>query len=140
MSSPESLFPTLKERTQGFPDYHVPPPPESTPLAPDFTLPRPQLPDNSAAGILQEGLDVLIQRGQEYERLEGERSMEDVVNAFNVVYKKGLTVTEGWMFMVMLKMVRQHQSPGKRDTYVDGANYFALAGEEALNNPNKTIP
>ena len=130
MSSPESLFPTLKERTQSLPDYGVP--------APDFPLPRPHtLDQHSAANILREGLDVLIQRGQEYERLEGERSMEDVVNAFNIVYKKGLTVTEGWMFMVMLKMVRQHQSPGKRDTYVDGANYFALAGEEALNNPIK---
>ena len=127
-----------RSRTPQPPDYYVPPPPESTPLAPDFTLPRPQLPDNSAAGILQEGLDVLIQRGQEYERLEGERSMEDVVNAFNIVYKKGLTVTEGWMFMVFLKAVRQHQSPDKRDTYVDGANYFALAGEEALNNTIKT--
>ena len=137
MSSSEPLFFKASELP---PDYYVPPPPESVPLAPDFPLPRPQLPDNSAAGILQEGLDVLIQRGQEYERLEGERSMEDVVNAFNVVYKKGLTVTEGWMFMVMLKMVRQHQSPGKRDTYVDGANYFALAGEEALNNPAKTTP
>ena len=66
--------------------------------------------------------------------------MEDVVNAFNTVYKKDLTVTEGWMFMVLLKAFRQRQSPGKRDTYVDGANYFALAGEEALNNPNKTTP
>lgn len=133
MTSSAPLLPTLKERIESQPDYAVN-------RASDFPLPRPQLPDNSAAGILREGLDVLIQRGQEYERLEGERSMEDVVNAFNVVYKKGLTVTEGWMFMVMLKMVRQHQSPGKRDTYVDGANYFALAGEEALSNPTKITP
>lgn len=60
-----------------------------------------------------------------------ERSMVATVNAFNALYDKNLTEVEGWMFMVMLKAARAKGGELRVDDYIDGASYFALAGEAA---------
>ena len=62
---------------------------------------------------------------------ESERSMATCVAAFNAMYGKDLTETEGWMFMTVLKMSRAKQGSYQEDDYVDMAAYCALAGESA---------
>jgi hypothetical protein len=60
---------------------------------------------------------------------EGERSMARCVAAFNALTGHQLTEREGWMFMAMLKASRAQAGALNLDDYVDGAAYFALAGE-----------
>ena len=87
---------------------------------------------NSAVGMLQEAAETLKQRAILRDTPDGERSMARCVEAFNAMYGAKLTEEQGWMFMVMLKAARSangHQHP---DDYVDGAAYFALAGESAI--------
>lgn len=91
-----------------------------------------------ASKILKECLKILKDRGIQYNNEEdGERSMKEVVKAFNILTHNNLTIEQGWLFMVVLKMSRSQQGHSKLDDYVDGANYFALAGEEALQNSKK---
>jgi hypothetical protein len=84
-----------------------------------------------ASTILETARNHLIERGITYDAKGGERSMQKVVDMFNI-YKGGeLSTEDGWMFMVLLKMVRCSQGEFKLDNYEDGSAYFALAGEEA---------
>lgn len=76
---------------------------------------------------------------------KAERSMEACVNAFNSLYGTSLTETQGWMFMVLLKAARARQGNHNIDDYLDGAAYFALAGECAdrdhvIRNTLQTTP
>lgn len=58
-----------------------------------------------------------------------ERSMKRAVAIFNAFSGRSLTETEGWMFMVCLKMARAKAGKFQRDDYIDMASYAALAGE-----------
>lgn len=80
---------------------------------------------------LQAAIDCLAERGKQYDNPEGERSMEATINAFEAVTGHSLTVTQGWLFMALLKAVRTQQGEHKADSFIDGAAYFALAGESA---------
>lgn len=84
-----------------------------------------------AEQFLRQGADVLAERGKEYDKPEGERSMSRCVTAFNSITGKDLTEAEGWAFMAILKMVRQWQNPGRyhADSAIDGVNYSALMAE-----------
>ena len=84
-----------------------------------------------AEQFLRNGADVLAERGKEYDKPEGERSMARTVAAFNAITGKDLTEAEGWAFMALLKMVRQWQNPGRyhEDSAIDGVNYSALMAE-----------
>ena len=84
-----------------------------------------------AEQFLRQGADVLAERGKEYDKPEGERSMARCVAALNAITGKDLTEAEGWAFMALLKMVRQWQNPGRyhEDSAVDGVNYSALMAE-----------
>jgi len=64
--------------------------------------------------------------------VEQERSMKATVTAFNAIYGTELTEDQGWCFMVMLKLVRTKGAVAQADNYLDGAAYFALMGEAAL--------
>jgi len=84
----------------------------------------------SAESILQEGLKTLSDRAADRDKPDGERSMRRCVAMFNAGSGHELSERDGDFFMVCLKMVRAWTTPtGKRDDYVDGSNYFALAGE-----------
>ena len=85
-------------------------------------------PDVTAAGIMEEGLAAMLDRADERDN-EGERSMKACVNAFNALYGTNLTETQGWMFMLFLKMSRANGGSFQRDDYVDLSAYAALAGE-----------
>lgn len=87
----------------------------------------------SASALLGLAAECMKERGQQYETDPNapaqERSMERIVQAFNAVSGKGLTVREGWLFMVVLKLVRMRASPNKLDNYVDAVAYAALLGD-----------
>ncbi len=87
---------------------------------------------NKAAEILNDALAAMRERGQSYDTTgDGkERSMAKVVEMFNTLTGANLTTEEGWDFMILLKLVRASQGY-KNDNYLDGAAYFALAGESA---------
>jgi hypothetical protein len=82
-----------------------------------------------AEDILNKAAGHLADRAKTYDKPEGERSMRKTVDMFNVLTGGELTEEEGWMFMVLLKMVRSQQGEHRADNYEDGAAYFALAGE-----------
>jgi len=67
----------------------------------------------------------------EYDKPEGERSMGSTVWAFEAVTGVAMTEAQGWLFMALLKAVRSQQGAFRMDSFVDGAAYFALAGEAA---------
>lgn len=90
---------------------------------------------SKTAYILQNASDTINQRGVERD-VEQERSMAKIVKAFNLMYDKDLTETQGWGFMVLLKQVRAQKGGYREDDYVDLAAYAALQAEsaEAENN------
>ena len=75
--------------------------------------------------------EILKERAKEYESPKGEKSMEQITHLFNTLFNKDLTPTQGYVFMVLLKLVRATKRGFKEDTYIDAINYIALAGEEA---------
>ena len=85
----------------------------------------------TAAGMLQEAKDCLVDRGVERDKPNGERSMKSTVEAFNALTGHSLSESNGWLFMLCLKAARAEGGCFKADDYVDGAAYFALYGEAA---------
>lgn len=87
--------------------------------------------------ILSSGATHLKDRAAVYDNAEGERSIPNVVAAFIAITgdAKMDTAEKGWMFMVLLKLVRTQQGDFKLDNYEDAAAYCALMGEEASNGP-----
>lgn len=75
--------------------------------------------------------ELMRERAAQYDKPEGERSMARTVAAFNAVTGRDLPESEGWLFMLLLKQVRQWQQPGKyhADSAEDGVAYSALLAE-----------
>lgn len=69
--------------------------------------------------------------------LPAERSMARNVRAFNALTGHTLTERDGWLFMVTLKAARATAGSHNPDDYIDGAAYFALAGESAQTTEGK---
>lgn len=88
----------------------------------------------SAQAILKHAGKAIDDRARERDRPQGERSMLAAVQAFNAITGHRLTEQDGWMFMVMLKASRAQGGDFRLDDFVDGAAYFALAGEAAGNS------
>lgn len=82
----------------------------------------------SASSILSTAKDMLGERGKQYDTNGEERSMAKIVASFNAKTGRDLTELEGWLFMTDLKAVRA-LAGGSMDCFIDGAAYFALAGE-----------
>lgn len=82
----------------------------------------------SAVELLTEGANCIGDRASERDT-ESERSMARTVKAFNAMFNKDLTETEGWQFMELLKVSRSVGGKFREDDFVDGAAYAALAGE-----------
>jgi len=85
----------------------------------------------TANEFLQGSLDLLEQRGKDYDKKEGERSMGKTVNAFNEITGRDLTESEGWLLMSLLKRVRQWSNPENfhADSAEDAVAYSALEAE-----------
>lgn len=89
---------------------------------------------NIIPDLFAEVLKVQNQRGQQYDSPDGERSMAKIVTAFNAITGHTLTEPEGWLFMQILKDVRQWQTPGKmhEDSCLDGTSFCALKVESIV--------
>lgn len=83
-----------------------------------------------APDFLQRAQDLMIERGKQYDKPEGERSMASTVTAFNAITGRDLTESEGWLLMLLLKQVRQWQRASfHRDSAEDAVSYAALLAE-----------
>ncbi len=85
----------------------------------------------TATDFLRKSAGLLDQRGKDYDQPEGERSMARTVAAFNAITGRDLTESEGWLLMLLLKNVRQWQTPDKfhQDSAEDAVSYAALLAE-----------
>lgn len=82
-----------------------------------------------ASGVLTAAAGHLQDRAVTYDNPEGERSMAETVALFNTFTGHKLTESEGWRFMVFLKLVRSKQGKFKADNHEDAVAYEALAAE-----------
>jgi hypothetical protein len=94
----------------------------------------------NAQDFLEDASEAMKARAALRDNPEGERSMATIVNTFNALTGHDLTVSEGWEFMVLLKMVRGRQGFFHADDYVDMASYSALLGEEESSKPHRRQP
>ena len=83
--------------------------------------------------FLQSAMDVQKERGEQYDKPSGERSMGATVRAFNAITGHMLEESDGWMFLGLLKLVRQSQNPEKyhHDSALDFVAYASLYAEAA---------
>lgn len=94
--------------------------------------PKPNVPAPAKAiDFLNKASKHMQDRAVTYDAPQGERSMETVVQMFNTLKGTNLSVTDGWEFMMLLKMVRANQGEFKSDNYEDLVAYAALTGEQA---------
>lgn len=90
-------------------------------------------PAPTAAALLSQAAQHMADRAVTYDKPEGERSMAATVAAFNAHTGRDLTESEGWLFMVNLKIVRDNQRPvAHQDSCEDLVAYGALYGESRL--------
>jgi hypothetical protein len=82
-----------------------------------------------AYDFLKDAADQLGIKAQLRDQPQGERSMAKTVATFNAATGHTLTESDGWKFMVFLKMIRGQQGKFNADDYIDGAAYFGLLGE-----------
>lgn len=107
--------------------FHLLPKPKSR----DTVIPKTFPAVVQAAAVLEAGAQHMRDRAATYDKPEGERSMEKVVQMFNLFTGHNLTETEGWRFMLFLKLVRSTQGNFKLDNFEDAVAYEALAAESA---------
>lgn len=83
--------------------------------------------------FLQAAIDVQAERGKQYDKPTGERSMAATVIAFNCITGSMLEESDGWMFLGLLKLVRQSQNPEQyhHDSALDFVAYASLYAEAA---------
>lgn len=88
-------------------------------------------PDSRTAdAFLQNAIDLLRERGKQYDQPSGERSMGKTVAAFNAIAGRDLSEAEGWLLMLLLKQVRQWQTGTyHKDSAEDSVSYSALLAE-----------
>ena len=87
--------------------------------------------------ILAYAQNEMSDRAKTYDEPAGERSMAKTVAMFNALTGQNLSEEDGWKFMVCLKLARSEQGEFRADNFVDGAAYFALAGETAQAEQNR---
>lgn len=84
----------------------------------------------TAPEMLNKALVIMAERGKQYDKPNGERSMGKCVAAFNIVTGQDLSEAEGWLLLQILKDVRQWQQPGyHEDSAEDCIAYSALKAE-----------
>ena len=87
----------------------------------------------TATDYLRRAADIMDERGKQYDKPDGERSMGKCVTAFNTITGRDLTEAEGWLLLQILKDVRQWQRPGfHQDSAEDCIAYAALKAEAKL--------
>ena len=88
---------------------------------------------NKAQDLLHRAADLMDERGKQYDKPQGERSMQATVTAFNAISGYSLTEADGFLLMAILKMVRdQQRETPHRDSIEDLVAYASLYGEARL--------
>lgn len=88
----------------------------------------------TAGQLLEKAASIMNERGKQYDKPEGERSMGACVFAFNIITGHDLSEAEGWLLLQILKDVRQWQNPGyHQDSAEDCIAYAALKAEAKQN-------
>ena len=86
-----------------------------------------------AQDLLHREASLMDERGKQYDQRSGERSMQATVTAFNAITGYGLTESEGFLLMAILKMVRdQSREMPHDDSLHDLVAYASLYGEARL--------
>lgn len=87
----------------------------------------------TAPGLLRRASEIMEERGKQYDKPEGERSMGAAVAAFNIIAGRDLQESEGWLLMQILKDVRDRQRKEPHtDSLDDCVAYSALKAEARL--------
>jgi len=87
----------------------------------------------TAPQLLNKAASIMEQRGKQYDKPGGERSMGATVAAYNSITGQQLTEANGWLLMALLKMVRDNQRPAPHvDSIEDLVAYSSLYGEARL--------
>lgn len=92
------------------------------------------MPPKTAHGMLEAGAGVLKERGEVYgPPSENFSRMSRLANAYLAdKLKEPLTPADTSVLMALLKLSRLMQTPDHQDSWQDGINYLAIAGELAL--------
>lgn len=88
----------------------------------------------TASQLLNKASTLMEQRGKQYDKPEGERSMGRAVAALNIVLgRQAITESEGWLLLQILKDVRDRQRVNAHvDSLEDCVAYAALKAEARL--------
>lgn len=88
----------------------------------------------TAIEFLDKADSMMCERAAEYDKPGGERSMRQMVTAFNAITGRDLSETEGWLMMKLLKDVRlfSNRKVAHMDSLIDGVSYSALMAESAV--------
>lgn len=87
-------------------------------------------PVSTAPALLSKAAIIMEERGKQYDKPDGERSMGKTVVAFNAITGHTLTESQGWLLLQLLKDVRLFQRPGyHQDSAEDCIAYSALKAE-----------
>jgi hypothetical protein len=94
---------------------------------------------NTAPELLERAAQLMQERGRQYDKPEGERSMATTITAFNAITGQDLTEAQGWLMMTILKLVRDNQRENAhQDSCEDLIAYSSLYAEARLNDtPSK---
>lgn len=94
--------------------------------------PTEQLMTNTAPEFLHRAAAIMKERGKQYDKPGGERSMGKTVAAFNAITGRDLSEAEGWLLLQLLKDTRQWQNPGYHADSADDCIAYAALKAEAL--------
>jgi len=84
----------------------------------------------TAPQYLTRAAEIMAERGKQYDKSDGERSMGRTIAAYNAITGQDLSEAEGWLLMLLLKQVRLFQHPGFHlDSAEDAIAYAALLAE-----------
>lgn len=87
----------------------------------------------TASDFLKIAQSILDQRGKQYDKPKGERSMAATVNAFNAITGQSITESHGWLLLTLLKMVRDNQRKAPHeDSCMDLVTYSSLYAEARM--------
>lgn len=90
----------------------------------------------NAESALDDVITIMKDRAKQYDNPKGERSMDKVVEAFNIITGHQLSTSDGYMLMSLLKLVRS-QNSSRPDALVDSVKdniaYGALYAETLVN-------
>lgn len=96
-------------------------------LAGPIVIPR------SSLDFLDSARAVQTARALDYDQPDGERSMEKVVQVFNLLTGYELRESDGWLLQQLLKIVRdQSRTEAHVDSLLDNVGYGSLYAEARM--------